>query len=146
MQQICLAIKSVFENYKKEGHFFQKAKAKKGYFPPKSCNIDTYSIVCIFGDKISSACEAVVVVAILIAGSWVEDQRSGTGKYSYINGDYYDGEWQNHVRHGQGTYVYTDTGSKYTGTWKDGKREGQGELIHANHKFVGPWKGDVVCS
>ena len=83
---------------------------------------------------------------IVIAGSWVEDQRSGNGKYSYINGDYYDGEWQNHVRHGQGTYVYADTGSKYTGTWKDGKREGQGEFIHANHKYVGPWKGDVVCS
>ena len=76
----------------------------------------------------------------------MEDQRSGSGKYSYINADTYDGEWENHVRHGQGTYVYADTGTKYAGTWKDGKREGQGELIHANHKYVGPWKGDVVRS
>ena len=46
----------------------------------------------------------------LVVGSWVDDQRCGAGKYSYVNGDYYDGEWQNHVRHGQGTYVYAETG------------------------------------
>ena len=51
----------------------------------------------------------------LVVGSWVDDQRCGAGKYSYVNGDYYDGEWQNHVRHGQGTYVYAETG-KHTRT------------------------------
>ena len=77
-------------------------------------------------------------------GSWVDDQRCGTGKYYYINGDIYDGEWQNHVRHGQGVYYYSETGTKYMGTWKEGKREGHGELIHANHKYVGPFKEDRV--
>jgi len=82
--------------------------------------------------------------SLISAGSWVDDQRCGFGKYYYINADTYEGEWQNHVRHGQGTYVYAETGTKYTGTWKDGKREGQGELIHANHKYVGPWRDDRV--
>ena len=77
-------------------------------------------------------------------GSWVDDQRSGFGKYFYVNSDSYEGEWQNHVRHGQGSYTYNDTKTKYMGTWKEGRREGHGELIHANHKFVGPFKDDRV--
>ena len=40
-------------------------------------------------------------MSVSVTGAWVEDQRSGVGKYSYVNGDSYDGEWLNHVRHGQ---------------------------------------------
>lgn len=78
------------------------------------------------------------------AGSWVDDQRCGFGKYFYINGDTYEGEWLNHVRHGQGTYTYAATGTKYVGTWNNGKRDGHGELVHANHKYVGVFKEDKV--
>ena len=74
----------------------------------------------------------------------MDDQRCGPGKYSYINGDYYEGEWQNHVRHGQGTYYWAETGSKYVGTWKEGRMEGAGEMIHANHKYVGSFKDNRV--
>ena len=83
-------------------------------------------------------------VFLWLVGSWVDDQRCGTGKYSYINGDTYEGEWLNHVRHGRGTYLYTDTGSKYVGLWKEVKREGAGELVHANHKYVGSFTEDRV--
>lgn len=76
----------------------------------------------------------------IVSGSWVDDQRCGFGKYSYVNGDYFEGEWQNHVRHGQGTYYWAETGSKYVGTWKEGRMEGAGELVHANHKYVGGFK------
>ena len=38
---------------------------------------------------------------LLSPGAWVDDQRSGVGKYTYVNGDSYDGEWLNHVRNGQ---------------------------------------------
>lgn len=79
-----------------------------------------------------------------MTGGWVDDQRSGFGKYSYINGDTYEGEWQNHVRHGQGIYTYAETGTKYEGRWDNGKRDGHGELIHANHKYVGIFSGDRV--
>ncbi len=30
------------------------------------------------------------------------------------------------------------------GVWKEGKREGHGELMHTNHKYVGPFKEDRV--
>lgn len=82
----------------------------------------------------------------MFTGSWVDDQRCGFGKYFYINGDTYEGEWLNHVRHGQGTYTYSATGTKYVGTWNNGKREGHGELIHANHKYVGVFKDDRVSA
>lgn len=80
-----------------------------------------------------------------LLGSWVDDQRCGFGKYSYVNGDTYEGEWKDHQRHGQGTYTYAATGTKYVGRWQIGKREGHGELIHANHKYVGVFKDDKVC-
>lgn len=40
-------------------------------------------------------------------------------------------------RHGQGTYVYAETGSKYVGTWANGQQEGAAELIHLNHRYQG---------
>lgn len=80
----------------------------------------------------------------LAIGNWVKDQRCGFGKYTYVNADSYEGEWQDHLRHGQGTYTYSQTGTKYVGRWVRGKREGHGELIHANHKYVGVFKEDKV--
>jgi len=46
----------------------------------------------------------------------------GYGRYYYYNGDIYDGAWQNHVRHGLGTYTYGDSGGQWTGTWNNGIR------------------------
>lgn len=56
------------------------------------------------------------MVFLSCTGSWVDDQRCGFGKYYYINGDIYEGEWQNHVRHGQGTYTYAETGNRSINT------------------------------
>ena len=38
--------------------------------------------------------------------------RNGVGTYTYTNGDTYEGEWSNNLRHGQGTYTYADSGVK----------------------------------
>ena len=38
--------------------------------------------------------------------------RNGFGTYTYANGDTYEGEWSNKLRHGQGTYTYADSGVK----------------------------------
>jgi radial spoke head protein 1 len=50
-------------------------------------------------------------------GSWVNDVRQGQGKYTYLNGDTYEGEWDNNLRHGYGTYTYTQTGAKVGGVY-----------------------------
>ena len=55
-------------------------------------------------------------------GGWEQDKRVGYGRYYYYNGDVYDGTWQNHVRHGHGTYTYGDSGAQWTGTWNNGIR------------------------
>lgn len=41
------------------------------------------------------------------------------------------------LRHGQGTYVYKDTGAIYIGGWVNGNQEGEAELIYLNHRFKG---------
>jgi len=65
---------------------------------------------------------------MLVSGNWVDDMRSGQGRYLYVNGDIYDGEWSNHVRHGSGKYTYAANGIVYTGTWEYGRRVGTGNI------------------
>jgi hypothetical protein len=38
----------------------------------------------------------------------------GKGKFSYVNGDVYDGEWENDKANGNGVYLHKD-GSIYEG-------------------------------
>ncbi|KER25461.1 hypothetical protein T265_07084 [Opisthorchis viverrini] len=77
-------------------------------------------------------------------GLWVENQRNGVGKYTYVNGDVYEGEWRDHLRHGQGSYTFAASKLRYEGTWKEGKIDGFGELIHESHKYIGFWKDGMV--
>lgn len=48
------------------------------------------------------------------------------------------------TRHGQGTYLYAETGSKYVGTWVHGQQEGAAELIHLNHRYQGKFMNKNV--
>ncbi len=55
-------------------------------------------------------------------GAWEKDKRQGTGKYTYANGDVYEGEWAENLRDGQGSYLHVLTGSKvrvclHSGWW-----------------------------
>ena len=71
-------------------------------------------------------------------------ERHGRGRYTYVNGDVYDGEWRGGRKHGTGTYTFTRTGSHYYGQWKNGRQLGYGELVHANHKYYGRFKNNQV--
>jgi len=61
-----------------------------------------------------------------------------------VNGDVYDGEWRVGRKHGAGTYHHAATGSHYYGQWKNGRQMGYGELVHANHKYYGRFKNNMV--
>ena len=52
----------------------------------------------------------IIVLLIVTIGQWSNDVRHGYGKYTYANGDSYDGEWDNNIRQGHGTYTFNDTG------------------------------------
>ena len=57
----------------------------------------------------------------------------------YANGNFYEGEWNNGIIHGQGKMTYAK-GDVYEGEWKDGKRHGQGKYTFGK----GKWEGDVM--
>ena len=40
----------------------------------------------------------------------MNDLHHGAGKYTYANGDTYEGNWENDLRNGLGTYTYNQTG------------------------------------
>ena len=52
----------------------------------------------------------VLTITFFNEGQWVNDVRQGFGKYTYANGDIYEGEWENNMRQGQGTYTFASTG------------------------------------
>lgn len=39
-------------------------------------------------------------------GEWVNGSRSGNGKCSYVNGDEYNGDWRNDKKHGKGMNIH----------------------------------------
>ena len=52
----------------------------------------------------------------------------GTYEYSGQNqGDVYNGEWQNDLKHGQGIYRWK-SGQIYEGGYQNGKMHGQGKF------------------
>ena len=51
-------------------------------------------------------------------------KREGT--YTYGNGDWFAGSWQQDEMHGFGTYYWTDTGDWYVGGWKQNRPHGMG--------------------
>lgn len=44
----------------------------------------------------------------------------------YSSGNVYEGEWQDDLRHGQGTMHWNSLGQRYTGMWQNGYPEGKG--------------------
>lgn len=83
-------------------------------------------------------------------GEW-EDEKRTKGKFTWANGNSYDGEWLlGKYFHGQGTYIWAN-GSRYAGGWVDGKRTGFGEMrlvkndteAISSYKGKGKWEGNT---
>ena len=72
-------------------------------------------------------------------GEFDQGHFHGKGRFQYGNGDYYDGEWINNKRQGKGIYHF-NAGSEYKGYWKNGQQEGQGVLSEENgNQYQGDW-------
>ena len=57
-----------------------------------------------------------------------------------VNGDKYDGEWQDDNKHGHGTYTRAN-GNKYEGEFRNDKINGHGTFTLANKdKYEGEWQ------
>ena len=69
----------------------------------------------------------------------------GLGIMEYANGDYYDGEWRDGVKSGEGCEFLED-GESYVGSFLDDVRHGNGRCSDAGgDEYDGKWvKGELI--
>ncbi len=54
------------------------------------------------------------------------------GKYHYLNGNIYEGEFENSIKNGRGIIRYNDkNNTTFEGNWKQGKKKGPGRYYNA---------------
>lgn len=58
-------------------------------------------------------------------GDWQAGRRTGSGTFTFANGEKYTGQFRDGTFHGTGTYVFKN-GDVYEGQWVNGKQEGRG--------------------
>ncbi|MEO1435056.1 MAG: caspase family protein, partial [Bacteroidota bacterium] len=72
------------------------------------------------------------------------DCQNGTGKYTYFNGDTYEGEFANGKRHGKGKLT-TNSGDIYEGDFKDNQYNGFGTLTSSKGETLsGLWSNNEL--
>ena len=73
----------------------------------------------------------------------------GQGKMTYATGNYFEGEWSNNQRNGEGTMYWLTSNEKYTGNWDNNFQsgfgthiwlEGSGDNKLLRNRYVGYWK------
>ncbi|EER13162.1 MORN repeat-containing protein, putative [Perkinsus marinus ATCC 50983] len=60
---------------------------------------------------------------------------TGCGRAVYANGEVYDGDFDEGVRHGKGTYWYRN-GDVYTGQFQENEKHGMGRLVYTGRKVA----------
>jgi hypothetical protein len=76
-------------------------------------------------------------------GDWEDDMKNGQGTYSYARGGSYEGEWADDMRNGYGVNKWPN-GDRYAGKWQNNKRNGKGKYFYADGgKYDGEWKDDM---
>jgi hypothetical protein len=53
----------------------------------------------------------------------------GHGRFDYLNGDIYEGEWSENKRHGQGKLIEADGTAIFTGKWDNDLKHGKGSFM-----------------
>ena len=64
-------------------------------------------------------------------GNWNDDVREGKGTYYYKNGNRYDGDWKNDKREGKGIMYYIN-GDKKMGDYLNGEPIGTHTIVYNN--------------
>ncbi|KAL7473228.1 hypothetical protein ACHAXS_013648 [Conticribra weissflogii] len=60
--------------------------------------------------------------------------KDGFGKYDFVNGTIYIGNWRQSKPNGHGKAIYP-SGTAYEGSWKDGNWIGEGKLINPDGSY-----------
>ena len=61
-------------------------------------------------------------------------KAGGKGKYKWVNGEEYDGDWKDGFKNGKGIWK-SNKGDQYVGDWVKGKAEGNGVHVWSNGKI-----------
>ena len=62
----------------------------------------------------------------------------GRGRYEWVDGKTYEGEWDKDEMHGSGVYILPE-GRKYVGEFVRGKKQGYGRMEELEGEYVGRW-------
>ena len=90
--------------------------------------------------KISHKLNLIIIGVESYEGDWEEDLMHGEGTYTFTNGSKYTGQWIKGQRHGDGKIEYLD-GSYYQGQWEKDQMHGNG--IYLDNEKV-EWEGIFV--
>jgi len=77
-------------------------------------------------------------------GQFKDGSLDGRGSARWFNKNHYEGEWKNGYPSGNGTYTWA-SGNRYTGQWAEGKQNGGGDFRFANgNHYVGAFKDGLM--
>lgn len=68
------------------------------------------------------------------SGGFLEDEFSGQGTFTWIDGRKYEGQWNKGKMHGTGTFDFSD-GRKYVGQYVDERRSGNGRFSWPDNRI-----------
>lgn len=70
---------------------------------------------------------------------------SANAAFEYQNGDVYEGEWQDGLRHGFGRMTYAEDGATYEGGWEHGLESGRGTKRYLDGiEYVGEFERGMM--
>ena len=55
-------------------------------------------------------------------------KKHGKGRFTWSDGSYYFGDFENGLFHGEGEYYFKDSDKTYNGEFRDGRLEGYGRM------------------
>ena len=70
-------------------------------------------------------------------GEFLNGNRHGQGIYYYSNEDYYEGEWKDNKKHGAGKYFKFDSKIVISGNWEDGVIKGTVKVLREDAVLEG---------
>ncbi|MFA7078325.1 MAG: hypothetical protein WC147_07965, partial [Syntrophomonas sp.] len=84
-------------------------------------------------------------------GTWTGTFNDGMLEYGHFEANdqllVYDGQFKDFSFHGQGTVIFLEDGSKYEGEFNEGVKNGWGTYTYADGtKLSGEWRNDKLVS